>query len=219
MSSNRILARITQLLAVEWPAQDERGYVVIAEGLQSALVLIRTLYGQGSPSEDLLLKARDAAHRGPTSDIAFNYPKVVWPAVRGVLAGLKADVEAGLVTSIERRGMGEVLADMLALAKEANSDGSDGAKNVASVLAAAAYEDTMRKMGATFAGVHDRPELSKVLLALKTAKILEGAPYTTAQGYLKFRNDALHADWAKIDHATVSSCVSFVEGQLLKHFA
>ncbi len=38
---------------------------------------------------------------------------------------MKADVESGLVGSIERRAVGEVIADMLGLAKEALADGSD----------------------------------------------------------------------------------------------
>ena len=53
---------------------------------------------------------------------------------------------------------------------------------------------------------------------LKVAGVL-GAALSTASGYLKFRNDALHADWSKIDAATVQSCLAFVEGLLLQHFS
>jgi hypothetical protein len=42
---------------------------------------------------------------------------------------------------------------MLTLAKEALDEGSEGGKNVAAVLTAAAYEDTIRRMGATLANV------------------------------------------------------------------
>ena len=108
---------------------------------------------------------------------------------------------------------------MLGLAKEALSEGSEGAKNVAAVLTAAAYEDTMRKMGATLVNVQGRPDLSDVVTALKNANVLVGAPLTTALGYLKFRNDALHADWPRLDRAVVGSCLTFVEHLVLQHLS
>ena len=144
---------------------------------------------------------------------------VVWPAVVGALQAMRRDLEDGLLGNLERRGAGEVLADMLGLAKEALSGGTDGAKNVAAVLTAAAFEDTVRKMGSTLANVHGRPDLAHVLTALKVAGVLVGAPFTTAQGYLKFPNDALHADWAKLDRAVVGSCLAFVEHLVLQHFS
>jgi len=147
------------------------------------------------------------------------YARQVRPAIQGTLQALKDDIEAGLVGDLRRRAAGEVIVDMLGLSKEALKDGRDGAKNVAAVLAAAAYEDTIRRMGSAYANVQERRDLAQILEALKQAKAIEGAPFVTAQSYLKFRNDALHADWAKIDHAVVGSCVAFVEHLLLKHFS
>ena len=43
--------------------------------------------------------------------------------------------------------------------QEALAVGSDGAKNVAAVLTAASYEDTVRRMGTTLAGVTGQPGL------------------------------------------------------------
>jgi hypothetical protein len=108
---------------------------------------------------------------------------------------------------------------MLGLAKEAIAQGTEATKNVAAVLAAAAYEDTIRRMGATFSGILTRPDLADVLAALKKSGTLVGAPFTIAQGYLKFRNDALHADWSQLNAAVVGSCISFVEHLLLQHFS
>jgi hypothetical protein len=135
------------------------------------------------------------------------------------LKTLKADVQAGLVGNIERRALGEVMADMLGLAKEALADGTDGAKNVAAVLTAATFEDTIRRMGSELAGVQGRPDLADVLAALKKAGILQGPQIGIAQSYLKFRNDALHADWAKIQAAAVASCIGFVEPLILQYFS
>jgi hypothetical protein len=131
---------------------------------------------------------------------------------------MRADIDAGLVGTVERRAMGEVIADMLGLAKEALGHGVKS-HNVAAVLTAAAFEDTIRKMGATLANVQGRPDLADVLTALKNAKVLIGAPLTTAQGFLKFRNDALHADWANLNQATIGSCLAFTEGLVMQHFS
>jgi hypothetical protein len=54
---------------------------------------------------------------------------------------------------------------------------------------------------------------------LKAAGVLVGASVSSAVGYLKFRNDALHADWSAVQAATISSCLAFVEGLLLEHFS
>ena len=125
----------------------------------------------------------------------------------------------GTVGSLALRGAGASLGDILGLAKEALEGGSGNSKNVAAVLAAAAYEDTLRRMAESFAGVTDRRDLQDVISALKSAGVLQGASIATAIGYLKFRNDALHADWAKLDESVIRSIIPFVETLLLKQFS
>ena len=49
--------------------------------------------------------------------------------------------------------------------------------------------------------------------------VLVGPSVSTASGYLKFRNDALHADWKHIRPEVTGSCLAFVEGLLLQHFS
>jgi hypothetical protein len=107
----------------------------------------------------------------------------------------------------------------LALAKENLDDRSDSGKNIASILVAAAYEDLLRRMGRDLAGVSDRPKLTSVVKVFKDAGVLQGGSIATAQGYLKFRHDALHADWDKIDRPPIPSVIGFPEGLLLKHFS
>ena len=74
-------------------------------------------------------------------------------------------------------------------------------------------------MGEEFAGVTTRPKLEEVIAALKTADVLKGGQIATAQGFLKFLNDSLHADWANVDRSQVESCLAFSESLLLKHFS
>lgn len=215
-----LLARIDQLLGTTLPTGDTQGiYAAVVEAMQGAVTIAQLLYGsEASPQVQSILKTAQQA-RDDDRAVSWAFLQIVWPTVQGSLRAMRADVEAGLIGNIERRAAGEVIADMLGLAKEALAEGTDGAKNVAAVLAAAAFEDTIRKMGTAFAGVTDRPPLADVIGALKAAGVLVGAPLTIALGYLKFRNDSLHADWAQLNAAAVASCLGFVEGLVLQHLS
>ena len=97
-------------------------------------------------------------------------PKIrdlLWPVIRGTLQGLKSDVQADLIGSLELRGAGASLGDMLTLARDALADSREGSNNVAAVLTAATFEDTIRRMGETLAAVEGRPDLQDVITALK----------------------------------------------------
>jgi hypothetical protein len=215
MNPDAYVKRIDALLATDVSSDRHAGIVAAHTG---AVTLATAIYGVGRPQVQLLLDAIKKANSEKTQ-IGINYWRIVWPVVQGSLLAMKGDVESGVIGSIERRGSGAVLADMLQLAKDALDEGTDGAKNVAAVLAAASFEDTMRKMGETLAGVTGRPDLQDVVAALKKADVLQGASVATAVGFLKFRNDALHADWAKLKPDVVSSCISFVEQLLWQHFS
>ena len=173
----------------------------------------------GSPQQKQLENAAAEAFQRLAQVGPIPFRVVLAPILKGLLANLKAEVEQGLVGDIERRGHGAALADFLGLAKETLSEGGDTAKDVAAVLVAASFEDTVRRMGSSLADIRGRPDLSEVIAGLKQAGVFQGAPLSTALGFLKFRNDALHADWSKIDRVVVGSCLAFVEGLLLKHFA
>ena len=60
---------------------------------------------------------------------------------------------------------------------------------------------------------------AKLLDALKAAGIVQGAQLRIAVSLLGFRNDALHADWAKVERAGVHAALEFVQQLLLAHFA
>jgi hypothetical protein len=113
----------------------------------------------------------------------------------------------------------DVLSDFLQLARTALDENSEDAKNVAAVLAAAAYEDTIRRIAKEHAGVIGRDKLDKVITALKDAGLLVSPQLGIAMSYLSFRNHALHAEWDKIDRASVTSVLGFVQELLLKRFS
>ena len=215
-----LLQRIESFLAARAFTADDTSanrYAMVMEQIQGTVALLTSVYGPGSRQERVLVGAFDKSNKDEGLP-SHNIPKDMPPVVRGTLLALKGDVEAGLVGSAERRGEGTVLSDMLGLAKEANGLEGDGHKNVAAVLAAAAFEDVLRRMGATFAGVDGRPDLQDVVTALKRKDVIKGPSVSVAVGYLKFRNDALHADWKNIDRASISGVISFVEGLVLQNF-
>lgn len=137
----------------------------------------------------------------------------------GVIFSTIADAKAGLITNLRAQIEGEVLGDLIALAKIALEDKSDPSMHVAAVLVAAAYEDALRRLASEQAGVTGRPKLDQVITSLKDASLLKGGEISTAVSYLKFRNDSLHADWSQVYRAQVEGCVMFVESLLLKHFS
>jgi hypothetical protein len=58
-----------------------------------------------------------------------------------------------------------------------------------------------------------------VLQRLRDAGVLANTQFTIAGGYLNFRNNALHADWDKLERESVASVLAFVQELLLKHFS
>jgi hypothetical protein len=98
-----------------------------------------------------------------------------------------------------------------------DQDKTDESKNVAAVLAAAAFEDTLRRM-ASHHGIPHTEKLADLLNELKTKKLLQGSQVGIANSYLNFRNNALHAQWDKVERAGVASVLGFVEQLLLTNF-
>ncbi len=79
------------------------------------------------------------------------------------------------------------------------------------MLTAAAFEDTIRRMGETFAGVIGQDDLSNVSTKLKDTGIIQSPQVGIAQSYLSFRNHALHANWDKTERESIHSVLGFVE--------
>jgi hypothetical protein len=186
-----------------------------SEAVQFATSMITALYGPHSTQLEAFSAGCEAIVKLKTGIVAVELRRYAC----GAIANAKAQLEAGLVGSLRVQVTGEVLADLVSLAKEKLGEGTDSAKNVAAVLIAAAFEDLMRRMGGEFAAVVTRPSLQDVITALKDAEMLKGGEIGIAQSFLKFRNDSLHADWANVSRAQVESCAAFVDAMLVKHFS
>ena len=129
---------------------------------------------------------------------------------------MAAEIKSGLVQSIRLGVVGEVLAELAAMARDALDEKS---VQVAAVLTAAAFEDLMRRLGQEKAGITSRIKLDQVLVELKEKGILQGGEPGVAQSFLKFRNDSLHADWSNVTESQVSSCLGLLDSLIIKHLS
>jgi len=180
------------------------------------VTLMQKLYGTSSSQENDLRDAIQRVVRTGHPTISSNISACV-SLICGSLEGMKADIAGGILTSIRGAITGEVLSDLLKLSRTVLEDTGDSPKNVAAVLAAAAFEDTIRRM-AERNGIDAEGKLSEVLSALKSTGVIQGAQVGIAQSYLGFRNKALHANWDQIDRPEVVSVLGFVEQLILKQF-
>jgi hypothetical protein len=179
--------------------------------------MLTALHGAQSTQLKAFLDGCTAISKNTTG--AGNANHHLYQHAHGAIKNAIAEVEGGLIVGLRAQVAGEILSELVGLGKEVLEDDTESAKNVSAVLIAAAFEDVMRRMGSELASVTGRPRLEEVLTGLKVAGILKGGEVGTAQSYLKFRNDSLHADWAKVQRSQVQSCTAFIEALLLKHFS
>ena len=131
MDKTALVARIDSLLATKLPNEKGENTVsTIFEVQQATLTILKAVYGADSP-QMATLKDAEARITPWGSDHATGLTKAVWPALQGTLRSLKSEIDLGLVGDLERRVSGEILGDMLAMAKEALREQTTGAKNVA----------------------------------------------------------------------------------------
>jgi hypothetical protein len=186
-----------------------------SEAIQFATSMLTALYGLQSPQLQQFSAGCEAITKAKVGIIPVQLRRHSYGAINNA----KAELEAGLVGNLRTQVTGEVLADLAALGKEILSEGTESAKNVAGVLIAAAFEDLMRRMAVELAHVEGRPSMQDIVTALKDAEVLKGGEIGTAQSFLKFRNDSLHADWPNVSRVQVESCIAFIDAMLVKHFS
>lgn len=216
MDEPRILSRIDELLkrSQQAPGDDAR---MASELFQSAVSLLALVHGLNS--HQLRSFNDHVADIRKSGDSRYIINMSMIDSSLGALQSLKYEIEQGLVGNLRREITGEVLGDLLQLAKATLDEGVGASKNVAAVLVAAAFEDTIRRLGALYCGIETRESLPEILSRLKTAEILKGSQVGVVQSHFQFRNDAMHADWDKIDVVSVRTVAALVQELLLKHFA
>jgi hypothetical protein len=211
MEPSDIVKRIDELLALQIGAGNA---ALLSQGCVSLLALV---YGPKSPQIENFNYSLAAIQKGD-GNTGWKGQQIS-VAAQGALKNLKREIESGLTGNFKLQVTGDVLTDFIQLARTTLNETGDGAKSVAAVLTAAAFEDTIRRMGETFAGVIGKDDLSEVLKKLKDAGVIQSPQIGIAQSYLSFRNHALHANWDKVERESIHSVLGFVEQLLLKHFA
>ena len=136
--------------------------------------------------------------------------------LRTLLVHALQDYEAGLATDLDTRITGEVIGDLLRLAKTALREGQ---KDVAAVLVAAALEDSLKRY-ARLNGldISEKASLNQVIGALKSEGLRVGGQKGILNTLPHFRNAALHANWAGIAETDVAGVIAFVEEFLVRNF-
>jgi len=214
VNTGDITKHIDELLAV--PISGHNAFGGAGQLSQGTVSLLALVYGPASPQLEsfrtlLEAKQREAQHK-------MSRCIEIGSAAKGALRNVKRELDAGLIGNVRQQVTGDVLSDFIKLSRTALEQDGDGAKNAAAVLAAAAFEDTIRRMGELLAGVTAQADLADVLLKLKDAGVIQSPQIGIAQSYLNFRNHALHAKWDKIQRESVQSVLGFIEELLLKHF-
>jgi hypothetical protein len=189
-----------------------------SEAVQGATSILTALYGPDSPQLRQFRDGCDAIVKS-TPGNPINLQRHLNVHALGVIRNAKAELEGGLIVRLRIAIAGEILTEIMRVGKDILVDRTEEAKNVGAVLVSAAFEGMIRRMGEDFGGVTGRPKLEEVISGLKSAEVLKGGQVGTALSYLQFRNDSLHADWAKVDRSQVESCLAFVESLLTKHFS
>lgn len=209
-----ISKRIEDLLVSTDIKIQEMSPSVVEELIFSTESIMRLLYGDMGRTQVFLDTINQVRSRYVT--YSYMYGSKMVEVTKGALKTIQADLKYGLLTSLEKQFSSIVVGDFLALAKNAINDGY---KDVAAVLASAAIEDTLKRLaGANGLNVEDK-DMSEVIGALKAKSILKGPQAVTVQSYVNLRNKAFHAQWDKIDLATVQSLISFMEVFLTQNFS
>ena len=212
---DNILNRIDELL------RKEPGQVSLVETGEISLAvtdILEKIYGTCSPQLELVEIVRKQVYENKNTRHADEYfnARLFVQHLHGFLRNLALDIRGGRIANIQSEARGEVLGDFLVLARKALDEEQ---KNVAAVLACAALEDALKRCASEQGlDVHDQ-DMSAVVNALKSKKVIRGAQGQVLRGYVRIRNKAFHAEWDAIDVPSVDSIIAFTETFLVQQFS
>ena len=212
---DNILNRIDELIQKdpERVSLEEAGEISLA-----VTSIFETIYGPRSPQLELVERVRKQIYDGKTvqrGDEFYN-ARLFARNLNGFLRNLASDIRGGRIANIQSEARGEVLGDFLVLAREVLDAGQ---KDVASVLACAALEDTLKRCASDRGlDVQDKT-MPSVVNALKTVGVIHGTQSALLSAFVKIRNSAFHARWDEIDVRDVKDIARFTEEFLAKQFS
>jgi hypothetical protein len=175
----------------------------------SALNAIQGVFGKDSPHYLRFEREMGAISNNSVWENHLN-------TFRGIFLGAKSDVDGGYLFAIETSFSGEIFGDFVATAKAALAEGQH---TVALVLACAALEDALKRFAQLNDLSVDGQTMEEVVNALKTKGLVSGTQKTLLAAMPKIRNQAMHAEWAKLTPQDAGSVIGYVEQFLLSHFS
>ena len=168
----------------------------------SAQELLKAVYGEHSAYYRTFCDFLHTDYTGPLESIFYS---------------AKRDYERGFnVGDIHLRISGRVLGDFIALAKLSLDS---GCIEVASVLAAAALEDVLKRYAVTHGLEIEDRTMTQVINALKSKGLFNRGTSKLLDGMPKIRDLALHAEWDKLTEVEIGSIIGCVEQFLQKYFS
>ena len=207
MIYNRIHERLKALLSeVDTYIEEPSTFGTLDAHLVSAMHLIGLVFGEESHYYTSLNTWKDAEYARMDAQAEF---------LRTTLVHATKDVEAGLTSSLDVKITGDVMDDLLQLAKQTLRDDK---KDVAAVLIAAALEDSLKRCARLNGLDVDDKALPQVISALKSEGVRVGGQKGLVRVLPEFRNAALHANWSDLEEADVASVIGFVEQFLARNF-
>ena len=211
IDKENISRRLDELIQV---AQSEQtGSIGIGEITSGTISILEKLYGSNSEK----MKAYNQHHQDYAQHKYKTYPYVLDDmrcTTLGVLKSIKSEVEAGLVGNLELQAQGGIFGDFITLAR-----GSlDENKNVAAVLVSAALEDALKRFALQNNLDVADANMEQVINALKSKGLLKDPQASIAKGHKELRKKAFHANWDKIEKASVNSAIGFTETFILENF-
>ena len=143
-------------------------------------------------------------------------PSVSADLIRTILTHALQDYEAGLMIELDTRVTGEVISDLVRLAKLALREEQ---KDVAAVSVAAALEDSLKRCARLHGlDITEEMSLTQVINALKSDGLRVGGQKDMVNTLPALGNAALHANWSEIVETDVASVIGFVEQFLRPNF-
>ncbi len=125
------------------------------------------------------------------------------------------DFKGGYLISVEKSISGEIFGDFIGMARAALSEGH---KNVAAVLAAAALEDAIKRFCISKEIDVQGKSLQDLVNAMKSKSLLSGSKKSLLDSMPRIRDNAMHAHWDKITEADIGAMIGFLDQFLISEF-
>jgi hypothetical protein len=190
--------------------------VDVESAFMGGLNVLESLYGVNSSQVSEFREYKKAAQTKAKEYPRGYYEIFLGDFIIGSLSNVREELEARLIRNLSKEAAGEVIGDLVVLAK---AELKEGFIPVAAVLASAALEDALKRKAEELELDVEDKSLDEVINALKSKSFFKGAQTKIITSFVRLRNYAMHAEWKKIQETDVSSLIGFLEPFLLEHFS